>query len=204
MIAQLTDYCSDVLAYTINKWASVYVTDSGKTILVRTTEGYTDQPMVLPEIFVWTPLPRDFRTNLIGGSSSYDPTLGIGRAIVQEDVRVHFGIRASSHVERSRLIDLLALNLTLGVDPATQNRFAQDLWSTFGLNVYGISDCMGAESDTSAWGRVYEFTGMIDLTAEVKAVYSYPLVTQISVQPIPLPDSLTYNPPQIQPPPPLA
>lgn len=145
---------------------------------------YGDQPKTIPQVWLEARLPgAETQLELIGDAAGFDDAGNPLFGGVFERLPVDFGCWARLPAERDNLLDYLWLALRYGVDPATNVRWAEELYARRGIEVQTPVLLSSPAVATSRSGQLYEGRGQVAVTTTVTANVIYQPVTSIAIVP---------------------
>lgn len=184
MLANLSHYVTWALCEQLEAILASYVSELGNALPVAVGREYSDQPKIVPQVWLEARLPGpDAQQELIGDAAGVDASGNPLFGGIFDGLRVDFGCWARLAAERDNLIDYLWLALRYGVDPATNVRWAQDLYTRRGIELQSPVVTDAPAQPTSRSGQLYEGRGYVPVRTEVSASVIYQPVTTITVLP---------------------
>jgi hypothetical protein len=183
LLANLAHYLTYSLCEQIDLALANYRSELGNALPVTVTREYTAEPTAKPpQIWVDTQLVRDEELDLIGDDAGADANGEVLHGGVFDRVPVDFGIRAYKAAEVDNLFDFLYL-LRFAANPATNVRWAQELYVRRGVELLAVVPERKAPTPTSAYGQLYEITGRFLVRTACAVSIIYQPVTTITILP---------------------
>lgn len=178
MIAGLARFTTHALAVQLTQMLTNYTSATGTMVPVAVRRAFAPDAPALPEVTVEASPPSELLKNIFGQAGGVDAQGNRYYQLIAEDIRCNLGVRAATPAERDDLFDFIVASLLLGINVSTARQWSEELFTTSGLMVEGVTGTMFAPEMPTDQGQVFTATTTLMLTASVSvSILTTPIAT---------------------------